>query len=54
MPTDKRPRIRADLTAHIDEIRGDVPYEKWVNRAIEWVLQHRDGVELDTPLKRER
>ncbi len=38
----RRPRIREDLTERIDALRGDVPYEKWVNRALERDLERQE------------
>jgi hypothetical protein len=54
-PPARRPRIRPDLTDRIDAIRGDVPYEKWVNRALERDLERREkAVVAPSPSKPKR
>lgn len=38
---DKRARIRPELVERIDAVRGDVPFERCVNRALELWLEAR-------------
>lgn len=32
---EKRPRVSEQLAARIDAVRGDIPFERWVNRVLE-------------------
>jgi hypothetical protein len=35
---ERRPRIPGDLAERVDVARGDVPFERWVRRAVEQAL----------------
>lgn len=37
----KRPVIRDDLAARINAVRGDVPFQRYANRLIEFALTER-------------
>jgi hypothetical protein len=43
--TGPRPRISRELAERIDAVRGDVPFERWVRRALESALN--DGAVHD-------
>jgi hypothetical protein len=51
---DTRPRIRPDLVDRIHVARGDVPLEKWVNRALERDLERQEKAAGPSPSKPRR
>jgi hypothetical protein len=41
---ERRPRIPVELSARIDAVRGDVPFERWVRRELEARVVLLEGV----------